>query len=168
MTRDVAARFHAKVGETFVIPEGKVQENTMLVPGTDGAKMSKSKNNYIDIFLPEKKLRKQVMGIQTDSTPLEEPKNPDTCNVFGLYKLIATQPQIAAMRQNYEGGNYGYGHSKQAFYELILERFAIERSRYQHYMENLNEIDAALAIGASKATETAKGVLKRVRIKVGY
>ena len=79
MTRDVATRFHAKVGETFVVPEGKVQENTMLVPGTDGAKMSKSKNNIIDIFLPDKKLRKQVMGIQTDSTPLEEPKNPDTC-----------------------------------------------------------------------------------------
>ncbi|MEL6810660.1 MAG: tryptophan--tRNA ligase [Bacteroidota bacterium] len=168
MTRDVASRFHAQVGETFVIPEGKVRENTMLVPGTDGGKMSKSKNNYIDIFLPEKMLRKQVMSIQTDSTPLEEPKDPDRCNVFALYQLLASESQIAEMRQNYLGGNYGYGHAKQAFYELILDRFSEERSRYLHYMTHLNEIDKALAKGAAKATKTADAVLKRVRSKVGY
>ncbi|HSP83556.1 MAG TPA: tryptophan--tRNA ligase, partial [Gillisia sp.] len=88
MTRDVASRFHAQVGDTFVIPEGKVQEETKYIPGTDGDKMSKSKDNTINLFLPDKQLRKQLMGIQTDSTPLEEPKNPDTCNVFALYKLL--------------------------------------------------------------------------------
>lgn len=169
MTRDVAARFHAKIGgETFILPDAKVHENTMLVPGTDGGKMSKSKNNYLDIFLPEKKLRKQVMGVQTDSTPMEEPKNPDTCNVFGLYKLLASENEIAQMRANYEGGNYGYGHAKQALYECIITRFSEERSRYNYYMENLSEIDKALKIGAEKATAVANEVLLRVRSKIGY
>ena len=168
MTRDVASRFHAQLGETFVIPEGKVQENTMLIPGTDGGKMSKSKNNIIDIFLADKPLRKQVMGIQTDSTPMEAPKNPDTCNVFALYELLGTSEGISAMRKNYEDGNYGYGHAKQALYELIIDRFSEERSRYNYYMENLNEIDKALEIGAQKATKVADEVLSRVRKKLGY
>lgn len=168
ITRDVAARFHAKVGETFVMPEGKVQSDTMLVPGTDGGKMSKSKNNIINIFLADKPLRKQVMGIQTDSTPLEEPKNPDTCNLFALYQLLASTTEIAEMRGNYERGGYGYGHAKQAFYELILSRFAEERERYNYYMNHLVEIDKALQIGAEKASTVANGVLKRVREKVGY
>ncbi|MBL4664134.1 MAG: tryptophan--tRNA ligase [Flavobacteriaceae bacterium] len=168
MTRDVAARFHAKIGETFVMPEGKVREHTMLVPGTDGGKMSKSKNNIINIFLADKPLRKQIMGIQTDSTPLEEPKNPDTCNLFALYKLLANESQIVEMRSNYERGGYGYGHAKQAFYELILTLFAEERERYSYYMNNLGEIDNALQIGAEKARKVADVVLKRVREKVGY
>ncbi len=168
MTRDVANRFNNVVGETLIPPEAKINEDTKLVPGTDGEKMSKSRNNFINIFLADKKLRKQVMGIQTDSTPLEEPKNPDTDNVFALYKLIASDEQIAAMRANYEGGNYGYGHAKQALYELIITKFANERAKYNHYMNNLNEIDAALAIGAEKARKVAKGVLKRVRKKIGY
>ncbi|MEM7085977.1 MAG: tryptophan--tRNA ligase [Bacteroidota bacterium] len=168
MTRDVAARFHAKVGETFVIPEGKVRSDTMLVPGTDGGKMSKSKNNIINIFLDDKPLRKQIMGIQTDSTPLEEPKNPDTCNLFALYKLLANPAQISEMRGNYERGGYGYGHAKQAFFELILTRFAEERDRYNYYMTHLDEIDKALQIGAEKASVVANEVLKRVRNKVGY
>ncbi|GAB5400686.1 MAG: tryptophan--tRNA ligase [Aureisphaera sp.] len=169
MTRDVASRFHAKIGgETFVLPDAKVQEDTMLIPGTDGGKMSKSKDNIINIFLPDKKLRKQVMGIQTDSTPLEEPKNPDTCNVFALYKLLATSDQIEEMRANYLAGGYGYGHAKQALYECLIDRFEEERARYNHYMENLEEIDAALAIGAKKAKVVAEAVLSRVREKVGY
>ena len=168
MTRDVAARFHAKVGETFVIPEGQVQENTMLIPGTDGAKMSKSKNNIINIFLADKKLRKQVMGIQTDSTPLEEPKNPDTCNLFSLYQLLASEAQIAQMRRNYEAGGYGYGHAKQEFFELLLDRFSEERNRYNFYIENLEEIDKVLNFGAQKARLVANDVLERVRGKVGY
>ena len=168
MTRDVATRFHAKIGETFVIPEGKIQKDTMLVPGTDGGKMSKSKNNIINIFLEDKPLRKQIMGIQTDSTPLEEPKNPDTCNLFALYKLLASPDQIAEMRGNYERGGYGYGHAKQAFYELILIRFAEERERYNYYMNHLAEVDKALQIGSEKASVVANGVLKRVREKVGY
>jgi len=167
-TRDVASRFHAKMGETFVMPEAKIQENTKLIPGTDGAKMSKSKNNVIDLFQPDKKLRKQIMGIQTDSTPMEDPKNPDTDNVFALYKLLANEAQIATMRQNYEGGNYGYGHAKQALYELIVDRFATERARFNHYIENKHEIDDALAIGAEKAKKIANKVLARVRKKVGY
>lgn len=168
ITRDVASRFHAQLGETFVIPEGKVQENTMLIPGTDGAKMSKSKNNFINIFLSDKKLRKQVMGIETDSTPMEEPKNPDTCNVFALYNFLGSREEILEMRANYERGNYGYGHAKQALYEVLIEKFSEERSRYNYYMENLSEIDRALEIGAFKAGEVANQVLQRVRTKLGY
>ena len=169
MTRDAANSFHAKTKkEVFVIPEVKHNEDTMYVPGTDGGKMSKSKGNIIDIFQPDKKLRKQIMGIQTDSTPLEEPKNPDTCNLFALYKLIASPEQITEMRANYEGGNYGYGHAKQAFFELIIDRYATQRERYNHYMANLNEIDEALAVGAEKARIVANDVLSRVRKVVGY
>lgn len=168
MTRDVASRFHAKLGETFVMPDGKIQEETMYIPGTDGAKMSKSKGNIINLFLPDKKLRKQIMTIETDSTPLEEPKDTDTCNVFALYKLLGTKEQVEQMMQNYAGGNYGYGHAKQALYELIIEKFAAERERFNHYMNNTDEIDAALKIGQEKATKTANEVLKRVREKLGY
>lgn len=168
MTRDVASRFHAQLGETFVLPQGKVQEDTMYVPGTDGVKMSKSKGNIINLFLPDKQLRKQVMKIATDSTPLEEPKNPDTCNLFALYKLVASEEQIAEMRKNYENGGYGYGHAKQAFFEVLIEKYAKERTLYSHYMDNLSEIDAALKIGANKASNTAGVVLKRVREKLGF
>ena len=168
MTRDVANRLNNVVGETLILPQAKINEETKLVPGTDGEKMSKSRNNFINIFLADKKLRKQIMGIQTDSTPLEAPKNPDTDHVFALYKLIATEEQTAAMRLNYEGGNYGYGHAKQALYELIITKFATERAAYNHYMENPQEIDDALAIGAKKARKIAQGVLKRVREKIGY
>jgi tryptophanyl-tRNA synthetase len=168
MTRDVANRFNHQMGETLVPPKAKVQEETMYVPGTNGGKMSKSQGNIINIFLDDKKLRKQVMKIETDSTPLEDPKNPDTCNLFALYKLIATEEQIAQMRANYEGGNYGYGHAKQAFFELLIDKFATERERYTYYMNNLNEIDKALKVGAQKAGEVANDVLKRVRSKLGY
>ena len=168
MTRDVASRFNHQMGEALIIPEAKVQKNTMYVPGTDGGKMSKSQNNTINLFLPDKQLRKQIMKIETDSTPLEAPKNPDTCNLFALYQLVASAAQIAEMRANYEGGNYGYGHAKQAFYELLIERFAVERERYNYYINNLPEIDKALAIGATKAKGVASKVLKRVRVKVGY
>ena len=168
MTRDVANRINHQMGNVLVPPVTKVQEHTMLVPGIDGEKMSKSRNNEINLFLDDKKLRKQIMKIQTDSTPLEEPKNPDTCNLFALYKLVASEDQTAEMRDNYLGGNYGYGHAKQAFYELLLEKFANERERYNHYMNNLNEIDAALLVGAEKAGKVAKEVLSRVREKLGY
>ena len=168
MTRDVANRFNNIVGETLVAPVAKVQEHTKLVPGTDGEKMSKSRNNSINIFLPDKKLRKQIMSIKTDSKGLEEPKNPDNDAVFGLYKLIASETQIAEMRINYQSGNYGYGHAKQALYELILDQFSTVRERYNHFMENKQEIDEALAIGAKKATLVATEVLLRVRGKIGF
>ncbi|RKF05266.1 tryptophanyl-tRNA synthetase [Tenacibaculum lutimaris] len=168
MTRDVANRFNNIVGETLVPPQAKINEDTKLVPGTDGEKMSKSRNNFINIFLPDKKLRKQIMAIQTDSKALEDPKNPDTDNVFAIYKLLASEEQITEMRANYENGGYGYGHAKQALYELILEKFSDVRAKYNHYMENRNEIDEALAVGAEKAKVIAKDVLQRVRGKIGY
>jgi len=167
-TRDVASRFHAKMGEAFVLPQEKLQENTMLIPGTDGEKMSKSRDNYINIFLPEKQLRKKIMSIETDSTPLEEPKDWSTCNCFAIYSLLANEEQIATMKSNYENGNYGYGHAKQALYELILTTFDAQRERYNYYMQNLDKIDEALAIGAEKAKKVADKVLARVREKVGY
>jgi|TARA_B100000768_G_scaffold115230_1_gene106643 tryptophanyl-tRNA synthetase len=168
MTRDVANRFNNIVGNVLVPPIAKVQEYTKLVPGTDGEKMSKSRNNVINIFLSDKKLRKQIMSIKTDSKGLEEPKNPDTDNVFALYKLVASDSEIVKMRANYEGGNYGYGHAKQALYELIIDKFATVRERYNHFIENKSEIDDALNIGAQKAKVVANEVLQRVRAKIGY
>jgi|TARA_B110000259_G_scaffold55880_1_gene65854 tryptophanyl-tRNA synthetase len=168
MTRDVASRFNNQMGETLVLPQGKVNEDTMLIPGTDGSKMSKSKGNTINIFLPDKKLRKVMMSIETDSTPMEEPKNPDTCNVFALYKIMANEAQIAEMRVNYEVGNYGYGHAKQALYELIVEKFATERETFNHYIENPELIEEKLKIGADKARAVAEKVLAKVRTKLGY
>ncbi|WP_430928649.1 tryptophan--tRNA ligase [Polaribacter marinivivus] len=168
MTRDVANRFNNIVGDTLIAPQAKIQEHTKLVPGIDGEKMSKSRDNIINIFLADKKLRKQIMSIKTDSTPLEEPKNPDTDNVFALYKLLASDEQIVEMRANYEGGNYGYGHAKQALYELITDTFSEVRAKYHHYMENKHEIDEALEVGAEKASKVANDVLQRVRQKIGY
>tara|TARA_B100000678_G_scaffold145752_1_gene121777 strand:- start:393 stop:815 length:423 start_codon:yes stop_codon:yes gene_type:complete len=140
----------------------------MYIPGTDGAKMSKSKGNTIIIFQSDKALKKQIMSIETDSTPLEDPKDPDTCNVFGIYKLLASKDEVAQMRKNYEAGGYGYGHAKKALYELVLNKFEKERALYNHYMDNLDELDAALRIGAEKARVIANEVLDRVRKKVGY
>ena len=167
-TRDVASRFHAKMGETFVMPEIKLQKNTMYVPGTDGKKMSKSQNNIINLFLPDKQLRKQIMKIQTDSTPLENPKDWKTCNLFALYKLVASDSQTEEMKGNYDRGGYGYGHAKQAFFELLITKFSEARKRYNYYMDNLEEIDKALAVGAEKAKVVANNVLRRVRTKTGY
>ncbi|MCG9791972.1 tryptophan--tRNA ligase [Flavobacterium algicola] len=168
ITRDVASRFNHQMGETFVLPEGKIQEDGMLIPGTNGGKMSKSANNLINIFLDDKALRKQVMSIETDSTPLEDPKNPDTCNAFAIYSLLASEEQLAKMRANYEGGNYGYGHAKQALFELIVATFATEREKYKYYMNNLAEVDSLLEIGAKKASAVATGVLNKVRAKLGF
>lgn len=169
MTRKVATYFHEQTGgETFVMPEAEIQENTKLIPGTDGEKMSKSRNNTINIFLADKKLRKQIMSIKTDSTPLEAPKDWKTCNSFAIYSLLASPAEIDDMKANYEKGGYGYGHAKQALYELILEKFAEPRERYTYYMNNLEEVDKALAVGAEKAKKIADTVLDRVRAKVGY
>lgn len=168
MTRDVATKFNLQLGETFVIPEESISEDTMLIPGTDGHKMSKSRNNLIDIFLPEKKLRKQIMSIVSNSEALEDPKNPDTCNIFAIYSILAEADAIVEMRSKYEKGGYGYGHAKQALYELILEKFETERTRFNHLMEHRSEIDEALSMGAQKAREVANDVLKRVRDKAGY
>ena len=168
ITRDVASRFNHQMGETFVIPEAKIQKETMYVTGTNGEKMSKSANNFINIFLDDKTLRKQIMGIETDSTPLEAPKNPDTCHAFAIYSLLANEEEIAAMKANYLGGNYGYGHAKQALFELIVEKFKTEREKYNYYINNLDEVDALLKIGAEKAAAVANRVLGKVREKLGF
>jgi len=168
ITRDVASRFNHQMGETFVIPKAKIQEDTQFIPGTDGQKMSKSKNNTINVFLPEKQLRKQVMGIQTDSTPLEEPKDPDKCNVYALYALLAPASSVQALRSQYLAGGMGYGHAKQQLFELILERFSKEREQYDYFHKQPEEVYIALAKGAEKARKVAQEVLLRVRDRIGY
>ncbi len=167
-TRDVASRFHAQFGETFVIPEGLFNEETKIIPGTDGEKMSKSRNNFINIFLPDKALRKQIMSIQTDSKELEDAKDPDTCNVFALYRLLAEKEAIVEMAKNYRAGGYGYGHAKQALYDLIVEKYKNQREKYWFLMDNPDEIIKALNIGEEKARKYANDVLNRVRKTVGY
>lgn len=168
MTRDIARAFNHIYGDTLIIPEMKIQEEVMIVPGIDGQKMSKSYGNTIDIFLPEKELLKVVKTIQTDSTPLEEPKNPDTCNVYNLYKLVAEPAQVAEMRGKYLAGGFGYGHAKQALYEVLVEKFQKERASYTHLMAHPKEVEEQLQIGAVKAKKIAKSVLGRVREKLGY
>jgi len=168
MTRNMASSFNHQFGETFVIPEVIINEEVMTIPGTNGQKMSKSYGNSIDVFLPEKKLRKNVMQIVTDSTPLEEPKNPDTCNIFAIYQLLASEDQVADMKKKYKGGNYGYGQAKQELFELLLEKFTEEREKYQYYMDNLTELEAELKKGEEKAVEIAQNVLERVKTKLGF
>ena len=168
IARDIAKAFNNRYGDTLVEPQARVDAELMTIPGTDGAKMSKSYGNIIDIFLPEKELLKAIKTIISDSTPLEIPKNPDTDTTFKLYSLLASPEETTAMRQRYEAGGYGYGHAKQALYELILQRFATERERFNFYMNNLPEIDAQLAIGARRAQEYGANVLAKVRQKVGY
>lgn len=168
ITRDVASRFNHQLGETFVIPQAKIQEKEQYIPGTDGQKMSKSKKNTINVFLPEKALRKQIMGIQTDSTPLEDPKDPDSCTVFTLYSFLASESAIAALREQYLKGGMGYGHAKQALFECILDRFKTERERFDYYQQHPEEVQIALTKGAEKARKIAENVLLRVRDKIGY
>ncbi len=168
MTRDIASSFNHRYEETFVVPEALIDERVMVVPGTDGRKMSKSYNNYINIFLADKPLRKVIMKIETDSTPIEEPKNPDSCNVFALYALLGNKEQIDAMRQNYLGGNYGYGHAKQALFELIVETYQTQREKYWELMGNKEQIDALLKEGAEKARKVAQPVLNKVRKQLGF
>ncbi|MDG1849051.1 MAG: tryptophan--tRNA ligase [Flavobacteriales bacterium] len=168
MTRDMAKAFNHTYGDTLIEPESRIDERVMIIPGTDGQKMSKSYNNFINIFLPDKKLRKQIMGIQTDSTPMEDPKEPDSCNVFKIYKLLATEEQTKNMEINYKGGNYGYGHAKQALYEVIIEKYAQERIRFNELMNNKELVEQELLKGAEKARSIAQDVLKRVRTKIGY
>ncbi|MDW7693916.1 tryptophan--tRNA ligase [Flammeovirgaceae bacterium SG7u.111] len=168
ITRDIASTFNKMYGETFVMPEAKINQNLMVIPGTDGQKMSKSYNNYIDIFLPKNKLKKQVMGIQTDSTPLEDSKDPDTCNVFKLYSLLASPEQVEEMRGKYTGGNYGYGHAKKELLELMLTKFEKEREIFDHYMTNLDELEAKLKAGEEKARVIARANLQKVRERIGF
>ena len=168
IARDIAKAFNSRYGDTLVEPQARVDAELMTIPGTDGAKMSKSYGNTIDIFLPEKELLKAIKTIISDSTPLEEPKNPNIDVTFRLYSLLATPAERETMRANYLAGGYGYGHAKKELYELILRRFAVERERFDFYMNNLPELDAALAVGAMRAQEYGAGVLAKVRQKMGY
>jgi len=168
ITRDVAIKFNNKHGETFVIPEAKINDSTKYVTGTNGEKMSKSKGNIIDIFLPEKQLKKQIMSIQTDSTPLEEPKDFENCNVFKIFKLIADKNQTNEMKNKYQSGGYGYGHAKTDLLNLILEKYKDNRSKFDYLMSNKKEIDLILSEGSKKADITAKQVIKRVKTKLGF
>ena len=167
MARDMGARFNHQMGEVFVLPNAELQEDTKYVPGTDGQKMSKSRGNIINIFLPEKELKKQVMGIETDSKTLEEPKDPETDKVFGIYKLIATPEETAVLEQKYLAGNFGYGHAKTELLNLILTKFAKERELFSYYMNNLPELDEKLQQGADKTRKVASETLKRVRESLG-
>ena len=167
MARDVGARFNHQMGEVFVLPQAELQQDTKYVPGTDGQKMSKSRGNIINIFLPEKHLKKQVMGIETDSKTLEEPKDPETDKVFALYQLIATPEQTEVLREKYLAGNFGYGHAKTELLNLILERFKTEREKFDYYMNNLSELDAKLEEGAEKTRKIAAETLKRARVSLG-
>lgn len=168
MARDIATAFNNTFGETLVIPEAKIEEAVMTIPGTDGQKMSKSYGNIIDIFLPEKDLLKQIKQIKSDSTPLEAPKNPDTDTTFILYSLLATKDQVETLRNKYLAGNYGYGHAKQELYELILQKFSKQRETFNFYMNNLDELEKKLEQGEAKARSIAFEVLDRVRKKVGF
>jgi tryptophanyl-tRNA synthetase len=168
ITRDIAGTFNHKYPNTFVIPETNVDERVMIVPGTDGQKMSKSYNNDIDIFLSDKKLKKQIMGIKTDSTPMEDKKDAEICNVYKIYKLLSTVEKANELKAKYAAGNYGYGDAKQELFELIFDKYTKERERFTHLMENKEIIDVALEKGAVKARIIAKEVLQRVRQNIGY
>lgn len=167
ITRDVAEKFNRQMGEVFVLPNAELQEETKYVPGTDGQKMSKSRGNIINIFLPEKELKKQIMGIETDSKSLEEPKDPETDKVFALYELIATTAETETFRQKYLAGNFGYGHAKTELLNLVLARFANERELFNYYMNNLPELEEKLQQGAAKAKVIAKETLAKVRTSLG-
>ncbi|MXS71383.1 tryptophan--tRNA ligase [Chryseobacterium binzhouense] len=167
IARDVASRFNNQMGEVFVLPQSELQENTKYVPGTDGNKMSKSRGNIINIFLPEKELKKQVMGIESDSKTLEEPKDPSTDKTFAIYELIATPEQTEELRAKYLAGNFGYGHAKKELLDLILTKFEKERELFSYYMNNLDELEAKLQEGASKTRVIAVDTLKRVRKYLG-
>ena len=167
ITRDVAIRFNQTYGEAFTIPEGYIPENMAVIPGLDGQKMSKSYNNTIELFGEEKPLRKKFMSIKTDSKGMEEPKDPDTCNVFQLYKLFATPEQQEEMRARYIAGNYGYGHAKQALFEAYMEYFAPMRKRREELLANMDYVDSILKRGAERAREEAAKTLTKVRELVG-
>ncbi len=168
MTRNVAARFNHQMGETFVLPREKIQENTQYIIGTDGNKMSKSKNNMINIFLPDNDLRKQIMSIKTDSKTIEEAKNPESCNVFKLFSLLAEPDSIENLKKQYLVGGMGYGHAKQTLFELIVKKFKTEREKFNYYQDHPEEVEIALAKGAVKASKIADDVLIRVRQKLGF
>jgi tryptophanyl-tRNA synthetase len=169
ITRDLALAInHHYQAEILVVPEAKIDESVMVIPGVDGLKMSKSYGNTIDILQPKNALKKQVMSIISDSTPLEESKNPDTSTIYKLFELIASPEAAAEMRQKYLAGGYGYGHAKTELLELLWSKYAQEREIYAYYMSNLPELEKKLAEGEAKARQIASQTLHRVRKVMGY
>jgi len=168
MARDMAARFNFHFGETFVIPEASVREDVMTIPGIDGRKMSKSYDNGIDIFMPSKKLKQRLMQIVTDSKGLEEPKDPETCNVVSLYKYFATPDEVEELNHKYRAGGFGYGHAKLALYEKMEAFVAPRRERYDALMADVSQLEDVLRAGARNARTIAVDVVGRAREKVGY
>lgn len=168
ITRDIATTFNSLYGDTFVVPEAQIDEQIMTIPGTDGNKMSKSADNIIDILVDEKALKKQVMSIVTDSTPMEAPKDPDKDNVYAIYKLVATPEQTAELRKKYLAGNFGYGHAKNELLAVLIDKYKTERARFQHLMANPKEISSELEKGEAKARLIIQEVLGRVRAKLGF
>jgi len=168
MARDMAAGFNHRYGaEVFVLPEPLIRDEVATVPGIDGRKMSKSYDNTLPLFLPPKKLRKRVMKVVTDSKGLEDVKDPDTCNVFALYKLFASADQQAELAARYRAGGLGYGHAKQALFEAMDRFLAEPRERYAELAADPRAVDEVLAQGAEKARDVAQATLSRVRGAVG-
>ena len=168
ITRNVANRFHNIFGDTFTLPVEHLQNETKLVTGTDGGKMSKSKNNIINIFAEEKVLKKQIMSIKTDSSTIEDSKDWKNCNLFKIYNLLGEKDEIESMKKNYELGGYGYGQAKKELFDLLVKKYKVERDKFKHYVSNVTEVEKILKDGARKANATADKVLNRVRKKLGY
>lgn len=169
ITRDIAHAFNHKMGETFVIPESRVDKRMMYILGTDGQKMSKSYGNFINIFLPEKELKDIInKKIVTDATPLEEPKDAASSVVYQLFELIADSSSAATMKQKLEAGGYGWGHAKKDLFEVMLSEFKEPRDTFNRLMNDKGELDRMLAAGAEKAGKVALATLTRVREKLGY
>lgn len=167
-TRDLAQKVNVNHDGLFQLPEIQMDDKNMYVPGTDGNKMSKSYGNTIDIFLPDKKLRKKIMSIVTDTKGLEEKKDPESCVVFKLFSLIAAKDEIQEMKKNYLAGGYGYGHAKQALFEVLISKYQKERELYWSLMENKGKLDELLQVGANKARTIAQQKIKQVRLALGY
>jgi tryptophanyl-tRNA synthetase len=172
ITRDLAQKFNNIFGEVFKLPEHKLREDAEVLPGVDGQKMSKSYGNDIDPFMPEKPLRKRIMKITTDSTPVEEPKNPATCTVFQIFRGLAGRddPRTLELADRYRasGANgMGYGHAKQALFELILDHFADARKRREELMRDPGYVEKVLKDGAAAAQSKVAEVTKRAREAAG-
>ena len=167
ITRDIANKFNNHFGDTFVIPEASVKKNTLIVPGTDGRKMSKSYSNTINILGSENTIKKQIMGIITDSKGLEEPKDPLSCNVFRIYELLASDFEIEKLKSKYKNGGFGYGHAKKQLLELIVRKFEKPRKKFNELMDSPENINLELKKGSEIANETANNVLKKVRQNLG-
>jgi len=167
MARDMAIAFNHYFGNVLRIPKPAIRPEVATIPGTDGRKMSKSYDNTIPLFLPTKKLRKAIMRIKTDSTPLEEPKNPETCSVFELYGLFATPDRVEDLAARYRAGGMGYGHAKQELFEVMEAHFAEPRDRFQHYLAHPEVINDILSDGGKRAKSVAATTLSRLRSAVG-